>query len=265
MNIHFLSGLPRSGSTLLGSILSQNPIISTGISTPLAEICSAALRTMSSAERAQVITDEQRGAILTGIITNYYSHLGHTVTAIDKNREWCQMLPALARLYPQSKVICCIRNPAWILDSIERLTQNNSLLQSKMFPPDINDVYQRAEYLFKTGLIGSSMRALRQAWFSENADRLVAVPYEALVASPERVLGRLYDALGWPPFAHRFDGLSHDEPEFDGRLFMPGLHKIRDRIDNVARRTILPPEIFAQYNMEFWNGSEDNPRNVLIV
>ena len=33
--IHFLSGLPRSGSTLLGALLKQNPKLHSGMSSPV--------------------------------------------------------------------------------------------------------------------------------------------------------------------------------------------------------------------------------------
>ena len=42
--IHFISGLPRSGSTLLAALLRQNPRFQAGMSGPLAGLFGALLR-----------------------------------------------------------------------------------------------------------------------------------------------------------------------------------------------------------------------------
>lgn len=40
-HLHFLSGLPRSGSTLLADILAQNPAVHAGMSSPLLGLVSS--------------------------------------------------------------------------------------------------------------------------------------------------------------------------------------------------------------------------------
>jgi sulfotransferase len=46
-NLHLIAGLPRSGSTLLSSILNQNPSFSAGISDPLNEALVNVVRAFS--------------------------------------------------------------------------------------------------------------------------------------------------------------------------------------------------------------------------
>jgi len=46
--IHFISGLPRSGSTLLAALLRQNPRFQAGMSGPLAGLFGALLGQMSA-------------------------------------------------------------------------------------------------------------------------------------------------------------------------------------------------------------------------
>ena len=41
--------------------------------------------------------------------------------AVDTNRSWCAKLPLLARLYPQTWVVACVRGVGAIMDSFERL------------------------------------------------------------------------------------------------------------------------------------------------
>ena len=51
----------------------------------------------------------------------------------DTNRAWCSKLPTLVRLFPEAKVICCVRHVGWIMDSIERLIRENAFELSGIF------------------------------------------------------------------------------------------------------------------------------------
>ena len=265
--IHFISGLPRSGSTLLAAILRQNPQFHAAISSPLAGLLTAQIKCMSLHEAAQFISDEQRLRILRAIVDSYYWDLSDKKVIFDTNRTWCAVLPAIVQLFPQARVICCVRSPAWIVDSIERLVQRNALLATKMFGKgdEIGNVYSRFDALLKTGILGGPMKNLRQAWFSEHADRLIVIRYDSLVARPGEIIGKLYTLLGLDPFKHDFEHVEYDEPEFDARLNMPGLHKVSGRVEARPRQTILPLELFKQNHVEFWNLEGQNPRGVVVL
>src|SRR5579872_2982553 len=145
LRIHFISGLPRSGSTLLAAIFRQNPKVYASIQSPVADICSTLLRGMSSTESAIFVSDEQRKRVLKASVEAYYADISETMLILDSNRTWCALLPALVQLFPDCRIICCVRNPAWILDSLERLVQRNALLASKMFGHDVGSVYNRVD------------------------------------------------------------------------------------------------------------------------
>jgi sulfotransferase len=66
-------------------------------------------------------------------------------------------------------------------------------------------------------------------------------------------------------FPHDFENLEYDEPEFDARLNMPGLHTVGKRVQASKRQTILPPPLFQQFDNRFWKGREQNPRNVEVL
>ena len=66
--IHFISGLPRSGSTLLAALLRQNPRFEAGMSGPLAGLFGALLGQMSAGNEFSVfIDDTKRERILRGL------------------------------------------------------------------------------------------------------------------------------------------------------------------------------------------------------
>src|SRR5204862_8314183 len=142
---------------------------------------------------------------------------------------------------PSSRVICCVRNPAWIVDSVERAVQQNPLVAPKMFGNELTTVYHRADVITNSHFFGPSLKGLKQAWFGEHAHLLIALRYESLVNDPAQVISSLYDLLGEERFDHDFEHVEYDEPEFDARLGMPGFHRISGKVAAQTRETILPP------------------------
>jgi sulfotransferase len=268
--IHFISGLPRSGSTLLAAILRQNPRFHAGMMSPVGSLFSALLREMSQANEAAVfIDDTQRAAILRALFDAYYLRIHPHKVVFDTNRVWCARLPALAALFPRARVIACVRDVPWILDSIERLVRRNRFEPSGIFKFDPSGtVYSRLEALGSgTGMVGFAWNALREACFGEHADRLILLTYETLTADPARALAAVYDFIGEPPFAHDFVHVSYDEArEFDARLGTPGLHEVAPVVRHVPRRSVLPPDLFARYEPDtFWRDPARVPPGLRVV
>ncbi len=74
----------------------------------------------------------------------------------------------------------------------------------------------------------------------------------------------IYQFLGEPAFAHDFDRLDYDAPEFDATLGLRDLHKVRSKVSFEARATILPPDLFQQNaNLSFWKDAGDSRANVI--
>ncbi len=266
---HVISGLPRSGSTLLAAVLRQNPGVHAGMSSPLLSLVQAMLRGMSQEnEGAPFLDDVKREAVLRGVVAGYYADLGPGVTAVDTNRGWCAKLPLLARLYPGAKVVACVRDVSWIMDSVERVVRANPLEPSGLFKFDPGGtVYSRVGALAASdGLVGFALDALREACFSpEAAGRLMLLTYETLVADPARTLEAVYAFLGLPAFAHDFETISYDADAFDRRLGTPGLHRVAPRVAALARATLLPPALFARFAGDsFWRDGP-TPSGVAVV
>ncbi|HTW71901.1 MAG TPA: sulfotransferase [Acetobacteraceae bacterium] len=267
--IHFISGLPRSGSTLLAAILRQNPHFHAGMSSPVGSLFNAMLRQMSQDnETAVFIDDGQRKAILTAVLDAYYFRERPHKVVFDTNRLWCSKLPALAELFPEAKVICCVRHVPWILDSIERLIRQNKFEPSKIFNFEPGGtVYSRVEGLGSgTGMVGFAWNALREAFFGDEADRIMLLTYETLTGDPRRALSAIYDFIGEAPFVHDFGNVEYDATEFDARLGTPGLHTVARVVRPNERRTILPPDLFRRVEQDsFWRDPAVNVRGVKIV
>lgn len=259
--IHFISGLPRSGSTLLAAILRQNPKLHANMTSPVAFFVNSVYAAMGAQNEMSVfINDRQREAVMAGVFSGFYVDIHKQKTVIDTNRIWCAKLPMLHALFPQAKVIACVRQPAWIMDSFERVHQQNPMQMSKMFNLDNgNTVYARADALGGLhGVVGLPWHALREAYFGAHRDKLILVEYEALTRDPKGTIEFVYDKLGFPRFDHDYRNIEYGEAdEFDSRLGAPGLHSIRREVKYVERKTILPPDLFLRHSKDdFWRTPE---------
>lgn len=267
--VHFISGLPRSGSTLLSALLRQNPRFAAGVTSPLAGLCGLLQQRMANSEFSVFFDESRRASMLRGLFESYYGSFPGSSTIFDTNRMWTGRVPLLAELYPQSRIVCCVRDVGWILDSIERLRARHPLYLPKLFSAQsATTVYTRAESLMNAdkGLVGLAWSSLRGAWFSEDAKRLIVVPYESLVRRPERTLQRLYEELGEAPFVHDLFHVEYEEPDYDEQLGMPGLHTVRPQVSFEEREPCIPPDLLTKYaKTNFWTRPELNIRGITVL
>jgi sulfotransferase len=264
---HFISGLPRSGSTLLSGILLQNPRFHAGMTSPVGSLCSAVLGQVSAGtEFAPVVARDKRKALLRGLFDSYYADIDKEVI-FDTNRAWSARLPLVRDLFPQAKVIACVRNVAWIMDSFERMYRANPYEHTRLFGAAgaRGTVYSRLEGLAQHDqTVGYAWSALREAFYGEHASSLLLIDYELLTRAPAKVLPLVYDFLGEPHFEHDFDNVEYDAEEFDQQLGAPGLHRVKAQVKFTPRPTVIPPDLFEKFNqMSFWNDKAGSAANVI--
>jgi sulfotransferase len=267
--LHFISGLPRSGSTLLSALLRQNPRFSAAMTSPVAALCGTMHQRMCGGEFGVFFDDVRRHTMLRSVFDAYYTDIPAGNVVFDTNRTWTGKAALLESLYPDSRIICCVREAGWIIDSVERMLNKNPLQLSRIFNFQAgSSVYSRVEILMNSenGLIGLAWSTLREAWFGDQAKRMIVIPYETLVREPKRTMERLYQELGEAPFAHDFDNVKYDEPDFDAHIGMPGLHTVRKKVEYHERKPCIPPDLFRKYAAtSFWTKPELNPRGVKVL
>lgn len=262
MRMHFLSGLPRAGTTLLASILCQNPKFHASIMTPVGRIVTQALQSMGPEnEASSFLMDEQKACMLRGIFDGYYHKWrGGEPVVFDNNRRWTANMGLLHTLYPSSRVICCLRDPRAIVDSFERLFQRNPLTLSVIFNGKSNlTVYERVNEIMAPGnAIGFPLAAFATAFYGPYRDRLYLVEYDDLCRFPQNVLNGIHAALGLSSFRYDFKNIKpiHGAKQFDADVSTPGLHDLKPAVVYEPRSTILPPEIIHQLPNPFWRSKE---------
>ncbi len=265
--VHFISGLPRSGSTLLAGILRQNPRFYGAMSSPIAPLFNGALEQMGAGSEFYSFFDSSmRQRICRSLFDAYYHDKSEYEVIFDTNRIWSARLHQLVELFGDFKLICCVRNPAWIMDSFECIYRKNPFDYSRMFnAANRQTVYSRCEALMNGGgVVGAAWAALKEAYYGEFSHRVLLVDYELLTQYPKRTMQLIYEFLAESEFSHDFEQVEYEEGEFDQLLGVKGLHTVRKQVEFSTRRTVLPPDLFLKYqSMDFWQDRSGTAAHII--
>jgi sulfotransferase len=266
--IVFVSGLPRAGSTLLAAILRQNPAVQADMSSPVLNMVSVVQRSLSRAQEFAInVDDAARIRVMRGLFENYYSPYADKIV-FDTNRAWTTKLDLLPDLFPEAKIICCVRSLGAILESFERIFRANRLQTSAMmgFDPETN-AYNRVDRLMVAGgVVGAALNSLKDAFYGPNSERLLLISYDRLAGQPKLTMEAVYNFIGAADFAHDFDNVAFAAAEFDAAFGMNGLHTVGGKVALRRRQPTLPPDLAAMFSApEFWNVPGQNSKATCLV
>jgi sulfotransferase len=247
--IHYISGLPRTGSTLLATILKQNPKIHTGISSPLMGMINGITHAINAGDGFNTECDETTTVcIMRNIFNTYFDEC--PPIRFDTNFLWTSKLSLINTLYPGAKVLCCVRSIPEILNSFEQLYQKSPLTYSRFYDQSCRTVFDRANYLMNENrVIGSAYNALKEGLTNPLSNEIVMViEYEDLTKHPALVIDTVYRFLELEPFEHNFNKVGSTHTAYDTEMMCPGLHDVRDKVEYLHPKIYLPAEIVTAYS-----------------
>lgn len=272
----FLSGLPRSGSTLLSSILNQNPEIYSGANSPVCGMMFNLERSILASEQYQAYPKpEVMPSVVCGVLENYYSDRKEPII-IDKCRSWSMQenVSVLLRNLPYDpKIILMVRDIHEILASFINLVNENpdtpsfidheiQARQEFNFYRPINDI--RCDHLMRPkGLIDDPMYGVAFAMLPENREYFHIVEYKDLINNTENTIKDIYNFLEIHTFKHDFNNIKNIAHEDDRIYGLKGMHDVRSSISksSINPQEILSPYILNKYaGLEFWRISDQAAR-----
>lgn len=236
--LFFISGLPRTGSTLLSTILAQNPRVHTEGSSALCQLmwdmqCSVegpSAEALSAAHRLPGTAND----IISSLPGLYYKDVEKEVV-FDKCRTWTlyanhQILKRYVDAAP--KIIVLVRPVGEIIKSFAKLRLQNGWegdVFTDFLVPDTDPVMRAFD-------------GIRYAKFIKSNDFLF-VTYKTLVEAPERALHAIYDHCQLDRFEHRFDRIEQSFKEDDTVHGLKGMHDVRPTIEPADNFVTLPDNI----------------------
>ena len=252
--LHFLSGIPRSGSTVLAAILNQNPMTHVSTTSGLVHALDGLANTWHSAGLLNE-NDPQRiklAQTMRGAIDAFYEDTDKPVV-IDKSRGWPigQIMGAMTQVLDrQPKIIATVRSVPDCAASFIRIAK----------PTDLDE-------FMATGQLMDHLKAAYislQNGYEYAPENFLFVEYEDLLAEPKAQLARIHEFLGLPEFEYDFNNIdgstvAEDDENLHGTI---GMHEVKPVLAPQHKQD--PRELlkhhYAQFcQPEFWL---DRPRTV---
>ena len=255
--IHFVAGLPRSGSTLLVNLLGQNPAHfvtpTNGLINLVGHVRDNWTRVDAFKARGLDQVHPRIGSAIRGMMYGFYEReLSEGKVVFDKNRGWISMLEVLDACFGrQMKAVVTIRDIKAIVASFEKLHRANPLYRH----PFLGEAYFAAQtiegrarvLLDARSVVGVAVNRVRDAMNRGTRDHLVLIPYAWLTTEPRSCLLYLHEELGLPPFQYEPDNVQQITQEDDlVHGWGPQLHAIRSKVEppKVAPwQGVLPPHV----------------------
>jgi sulfotransferase len=254
-NLFFLSGLPRSGSTLLGSILNQNPECYCTPTSPLPDLLVMVdqsfdqLSVQYTYEKEEIATNTY-----TALLSNFYNHIEKPYI-FDKHRAWPRNIDAVKRFTSTTpKVIATTRRISEVLASyISLIEQNNSsdnFLDNHLrtIGKEIN-VDNRVEILWKN-YVSDPYSGLVYG-LQHHRDNIHLIDYNELTDNPKEELSKIYDFLEIPQYDHNFSHITNTCAESKDAAW--GLEHLHDIRTNIGRTNKPPEEIIGEDNTKLYD------------
>lgn len=269
----FLSGLPRSGGTLLSSILDQNPKIHCAANTRLPDMMRNLDQTASSAIECYSYSDSKMKIVkpmVYGVLESFYADRSEKII-IDKSREWPvpNNFELLKKILPyEPKIIITVRDIIEILASFIKLIHKNSdntsfvdmeirSNQNFNFYCELDEI--RCDVLMKpNGLIDRALYGVTCAKKSNQLNNFYFVEYKDLVENTSETINGIYDFLEIKPFNHNYENIFNKFCEKDEIYGLVGMHDVRKEISlsDTDPFKILSQRTIQKYaNMEFWRNN----------
>lgn len=258
--LHFITGLPRAGSTMIANILKQNPSVHAEAVSSLANVFSSVHASWDNHEANREYPNQKaRVGTLKGILNGYYSNIDKPVI-LDKNPAWIQNIGLLeAVLERPVKMLVCVRNPAEILSSFEKLRKENPLafsLPDQALKEGSNIASRAMFYAGPNGYLGAAHRHLKDMIVMGFIDRLLFIDYNRYCNSPKSQTKRIYDFFQLPNFEHDFKNIIQTEQYYDLATGLPNAHKIKPSLQKTTFNCVeyLGLDLYEMYNREiFWD------------
>jgi len=247
---NIITGIPRSGSTLLCNILSQNPAFFAGATSPLPEIIGAMIVKFSTSPEIQgalmrdrIKTQNKLAAMIHGAIDAWYFDQDKIV--FDKSRGWSFNANLLHELYDDIKIIVTVRDLRAVFGSIEKQHRKTSMFDLAANPVEKTLLARADLFLSPEGMIGQCAIGVQDV-IARGRDNVFVLHYEAFSVDPSTKIQELYTFLGLEPYDHDFEDIENVSHEPDALWLNKFPHTGDGEVkptDRVEWKSYLTPDI----------------------
>lgn len=264
----FLAGIPRSGNTLLSSILNQNPDIMVSANSFLCDQMCATARIKFSDVYKNFPDEKSLDNLIGSTFDSYYKDWDAKYI-IDRGPWGTPPNLYLLETYLSNeiKIICTVRDIVEIIASFIKLNPHalHQLLQIQRERQlrFLDSYKEEVELLCEavmdpSGQVEKNLFSLLNLLKEENRKYLHIVEYNDLVDDTDNTIKKIYDFLEIEHYPHKYNYIntfSANGIEYNDSVYGAGLHKLKKKIKpkNYKVEDILPAYLIERYsNREFW-------------
>jgi sulfotransferase len=230
-----LSGLPRSGSTLLSAILSQNPSIHAEGNSAVCQLMWDMQQSCLTNSKEQLKATGREKSTMYDLVKQiphiYYKDIKEKIV-VDKCRSWT--IPANIAMLENYidknyKIIILERSITDVVKSFVKLYNANGIyseIESKLLIPNSEPVMR-------------SISGINWAKKNNKNGNFLFINYDDLVGDTEATINKIYDFCGWKYFSHNFKQIECKYPEDDSVYGLKGMHKLHNIVERKENMTIL--------------------------
>jgi len=238
-----LSGLPRTGSTLLSAILSQNPLIHAEGNSAVCQLMwdmqqSCALK---ACEQLAANRREQTAHDLVSAIPHLYYKDCAGKIVVDKCRSWTidANIELLKKYVAEDYKIIVLERPVTeVIKSFARLYKENHLEK------DLNTFLVPLSEPIMRSIHG--IMAIKKQLTELNQSHFLFISYDDLVNQTEETVQKIYAFCGWQPFKHDFKNVEIKYEEDDTVYGLRGQHKIRSVVKKAQNLVKIPEDVLKK-------------------
>jgi hypothetical protein len=238
--LHFLSGLPRSGSTVLAAILNQNQqthvTTTSGLGLALEELA-------LGWHKHHLLIDNDRGCkrlakVMRAVVDCYYDTDKPVI--IDKARGWplATIMGAMTEVLGRKpRIIATVRSVPDCMASFVRVAKPSNL-----------DQFLTDGELVKH--LKASYKALHEG-YQYDPSCFLFVEYDDLLANPKRELERIHEFLELPPFDYDFNNIDGSTVKEDDENLhgYAGMHDIKPKLERQHSQS--PKDVLKHHYSQF--------------
>jgi sulfotransferase len=237
-----LSGLPRSGSTLLSALLCQNPNIHAEGNSAVCQLMWDMQQSCSTTSKEQLLANRRiptAKRLISSIPHIYYQGITEKVV-VDKCRSWT-LEPNIKLLRDfvdkNYKVIVLERPIVEIVQSFAKLYRSAGIS---------NEEREKALVIPESEPVMRSLAGVLWAKEHNQEGNFLFIQYDELVSQPKETLDKIYAFCGWETFEHDFEKVEIKYPEMDEVYQLPGQHSVRAKVGKSKNNTVLSTTLTEQ-------------------
>ena len=253
-NIYFLSGLPRSGSTVLAAILSQNPSIHATSTSNLLDTLVGTLRAWADSLTTRAQTDQKKEEekiqnVLNNICKTQYDDIDKPII-LDKARGWADdtnMRTMSKVLGHKPKIIATVRNVEDCAASFVRVAKPKNL-DHFLLKDDLIKHLKESYQTFEKG-------------YSFAPECFLIIDYDDLMNDSQKELKRVHEFLQLPDFEYDLNAIDGTNlQEKDEEIWeVKGLHDVKPKLGYQHKedsKDVLKHRYYEFVQPRFWLGEK---------